>query len=148
VLFNGIELSPDGSTLAVSTRTPDGQGNIFLTPFPSADRRWVVTTDGGTSPRFSADGRELFYLSGLRDDAGGLYGKLMRVPVTLHPSVTIGVPAALVAESDTLSLAGFSVSPDGQRFLMSTAAPAAAGEGPRVVLVQNWGAGLATSQAP
>ncbi|HVT48417.1 MAG TPA: protein kinase [Vicinamibacterales bacterium] len=148
VLFNGIDLSPDGSTLAVSTRNPDGQGNIFLTPFPSADRRWVVTTDGGTSPRFSADGRELFYLSGLRDDAGGLYGKLMRVPVTLHPSVTIGVPAALVAESDTLSLAGFSVSPDGQRFLMSTAAPAAAGEGPRVVLVQNWVAGLATSQAP
>jgi hypothetical protein len=142
------DLSPDGSSLAMAVRDPNGQMNVVLTPFPSADRRWIVTTDGGTAPRFAPDGRELFYLSGSRDTVGGSYGKLMRVPITLHPSIAIGAPTALFAESDTLSFAGFSVSPDGQRFLMSAPAPAAPGEGPRVVLVQNWVAGLAKSQAP
>jgi Tol biopolymer transport system component len=143
-----IDVSPDGSTLAVATRGPNGQANVFLTPFPDANRRWGVTTDGGAAPTFSGDSRELFYTSGSRDAAGGLHGKLMRVPITLHPSVTIGVPTMLFTDSDGLNLAGFSVAPDGQRFLMSAAAPAAPGEGPRVVLVQNWVAGLGESRTP
>jgi Tol biopolymer transport system component len=156
-IFDQIALSPDGSTLAVTVRDPDGRANIFLTRFPSGTGRWVVTTSGGTFPAFSADGRELFYAAlGPRDAQGSAHGELMRVPITLQPSITIGAPAALFGDapppggnrnaqesaSGDLALAGFSVSPDGQRFLMSTAAPAAPGEGPRVVLVQNWVAAL------
>jgi hypothetical protein len=140
VLF--ADLSPDGSSLAMAARDPNGQLNIVLTPFPSGSPRWAVTTDGGNFPKFSADGRELFYAAGTRAGDGSTSGRLMRVPIALHPSITIGVPTALFGNTSGLALAGFSVSPDGQRFLMSTPAPAAPGEGPRVVLVQNWVAGL------
>jgi hypothetical protein len=96
---NWFDLSPDASVLAYAMTQPDGQSNIFLTQFPSGNGRWQVTIDGGTLPRFSRDGRELFYLSGSRDASGQPHGRFNAVPVTLDPSVTLGVLAILFDEA-------------------------------------------------
>jgi hypothetical protein len=139
---NWFDLSPDASVLAYAVTQPDGQSNISLTQFPSGSGRWQVTIDGGTLPRFSRDGRELFYLSGSRDAGVPPRGLFNAVPVTLHPTVKLGAPAILFDEARTrpngLSLGWFDVARDG-RFLMSrVVASTAADAQQRAVLFQNW----------
>jgi dipeptidyl aminopeptidase/acylaminoacyl peptidase len=138
---NWFDLSPDASVLAYAVTQPDGQSNIFLTQFPSGSGRWQVTIDGGTLPRFSRDGRELFHLTGSRDAGGRPRGHFNAVPVTLHPAVKLGVPAILFDEAtigpNGPSLGWFDVARDG-RFLMSRPVDPAAENTRRLVLVQNW----------
>ncbi len=138
---NWFDLAPDASVLVYAMNQPGGQSNIFLTQFPSGAGRWQVTIDGGTLPRFSRDGREIFYLTGSRDAGGRPRGQFNAVPVTLHPAVKLGVPAILFDEA-TVGLNGptlgwFDVARDG-RFLMSRMVAPAAGDARRLVLVQNW----------
>jgi len=56
------ELSPDGRWMAYSSNE-SGQPEIYVRPFPDvhSDRR-QVSNAGGTSPLWSRDGRELFYI--------------------------------------------------------------------------------------
>ena len=39
---------------------------MYLSPYPAMDRKWPVSTSGGTQPRWSRDGREVFYREGNR----------------------------------------------------------------------------------
>ena len=56
------EVSPDGRWLAYESNE-SGRVEIFVRPFPDVNRgRSVVSFDGGTRPRWSPDGHELFYL--------------------------------------------------------------------------------------
>jgi eukaryotic-like serine/threonine-protein kinase len=56
--------SPDGHWLAY-TSIESGTNEIYVRPFPSTTGgRWQVSNGGGSQPRWSPDGRELFYLDG------------------------------------------------------------------------------------
>ncbi|HKE82862.1 MAG TPA: protein kinase [Vicinamibacterales bacterium] len=57
-------ISPDGRWLAYQT-DDSGNWDIYVRPFPDVDSgpRVTVSNEGGTQPRWSPDGRELFYLS-------------------------------------------------------------------------------------
>jgi serine/threonine-protein kinase len=53
-------LSPDGRWLAYQsneTRTPE----IYVRPFPGPGRKWQISTEGGTFPVWSRDGREVLF---------------------------------------------------------------------------------------
>jgi serine/threonine-protein kinase len=122
-------LSPDGRWLAYGTLV-QGRREIFVTPFPSAATKHVVSHDGGSEPRWSRDGRELFF----RGPAA-----LMSATVAPGPVFVAGTPRPL------FPLAGFrsarnrqqyDVAPDGQRFLMIRE-PADPGTD-RVVYVDQW----------
>jgi serine/threonine protein kinase/Tol biopolymer transport system component len=75
-------LSPDGRWLAYES-THTGRPEVFVTAFPQSRSavpptapRWQVSTQGGSRPRWSSDGRALFYpslddLSILRADVRG-----------------------------------------------------------------------------
>ena len=127
-----LRLSPDGRWLAYES-AEDG-GGIDVRPFPDVQGgRWRVAREGQV-PVWSPDGRELFYYSGTA---------VMSVRITTDPSFGFGNPETVFEGQYTMGTggAGFSVSPDGQRFLMvkrsstgadDTAAP------PEVVLVLNW----------
>ncbi len=138
--FGRLRLSPDGRWLAYES-AEDG-GGIDVRPFPDVDGgRWRVAGDGARIPVWSPDGRELLYYSGTA---------VMSVRVTTDPSFGFGNPETVFEGQYIMGTggAGFSVSPDGQRFLMvkrsgtrtddtargleREAAP------PEVVLVQNW----------
>lgn len=56
-------LSPDGSRLAYASNE-SGQFDIYVDSFPEPGRRVRVTTAGATEPRWSADGRELYFRRG------------------------------------------------------------------------------------
>lgn len=129
-----FDASPDGALLA-HTIDSTGPQDIFLTQFPSGTGRWQVSRGASpNTPRFSHDGRELFYFNG---------SQLMAVPITSNPLARVGQAAPLfdmnALERTGLSArAGFDVSSDGRRFLMSRLASPNENGGRRLILIQNW----------
>jgi serine/threonine-protein kinase len=83
-----------------------GVSQVFVRPFPTGDTQWPVSVKGASSPRWSRDGRELFYREG---------GKLMSVPVRFSPSFEAGKPQVVLEES----YAPYDVDLTGQRFVMA-----------------------------
>jgi len=104
--------SPDGRWLAYVS-DESGRDEIYVQPYPGPGGKWPISTEGGTEPRWSADGHELFYRLG---------DKLMIVEVQSEPAFTSGRPQ-LVFEGpyltdDPFATPNYDISPDGQRFLM------------------------------
>ncbi|HXI20241.1 MAG TPA: hypothetical protein VNH46_04110, partial [Gemmatimonadales bacterium] len=132
----GAALSPDGRWLAYMSNE-SGPDEIYVRPFPNTSTgRWQVSTEGGSAPRWSHSGRELFYQS-----AGG---DLMVVPITPGATFQPGTPRALFS----LVTAGlmpsgivplYDLTPDDQRFLMVRLAAVnqTPGQG-QLVVVDNW----------
>ena len=58
---NQPRLSPDGRVLAYTVNQIAGP-DVFLQPYPNG-RRVAVSVGGGLDPEWSADGKELFYLT-------------------------------------------------------------------------------------
>ena len=54
-------LSPSGKWLAYVT-TESGAPEVYVTTFPSGEGKWQATQDGGGSPHWSRDGKQLFYV--------------------------------------------------------------------------------------
>ena len=99
-----------------------GRGEIFVTPFPGAGTVIPISTHGGNGPRWSRDGRELFYLS--RDS-------MMVVDIQTEPRFKASSPRALFE----YKYAGYDVAPDG-RFVMIDTDPSQPPT--RLVMVSNW----------
>lgn len=102
---------------------------MYLTTRQGAGRV-QVSSRGGNSPLWSHDGRELFYQSGRR---------LMSVLVPLGDSLDVGNSRVLF-DGPYFALGrdpNFSVSPDGQRFLMLRPV-ATTSAGAEIVITLNW----------
>jgi hypothetical protein len=54
--------SPLGGLIAY-TSDPRGSMQVIVETFPRSDKKWTVSTAGGYEPRWSSDGREIYYLS-------------------------------------------------------------------------------------
>jgi len=81
------EFSPDGRFVAYDT-DESGRSEIKVQAFPEATDRWPVSTGGGSGPRWSADGREIYFVA---PD-----GKMMVVPVETRGSrFEAGTPVVL-----------------------------------------------------
>lgn len=122
--------SPDGKWMAfVGDETGDYQ--VYVTAYPGPGPTVPVSTKGGLSPIWSADGRELFFRLG---------SKVMAATMTSAAPLGFSVPVELFDGPYTLDLKGHQredVARDG-RFLMvenSDDFP--------IVIVQNWAAELA-----
>ena len=74
--------SPDGRTIAYASNE-SGQFDIYLDTFPKPGRRVRLTTAGGTEPRWSVDGGELFFRRGSELNAVELDGLEVRSIVRL-----------------------------------------------------------------
>jgi hypothetical protein len=132
------QISPD-SRWMVYTSNESGQNQIYVRPFPEVNSgRWQISTSGGDSPLWSRDGREIFYRNG---------DSVMVVSVKTAPTFSIETPKILfrgtyvgnVFQPNNIDFATWDVSPDGKRFLMMKEAGAAAGGGPRkIIIVANW----------
>jgi serine/threonine-protein kinase len=77
-------ISPDGRWLAYQSDL-SGDWEIYVQPRAERDGpRSTVSTKGGTQPRWSRDGRELYYVSSR--------GEMMRVPVGTGATWSPGTP--------------------------------------------------------
>ena len=107
-------LSPDGRYVAyVSSET--GRYEIYVRPTSGTAGKWLISTDGGVEPVWSAGGSELFYRDG---------DKLLAVDVVTHARFEYGKPRVLfegryrLGEVNRDDTRNYDVAPDGRRFLM------------------------------
>ena len=135
------QVSPDGRWLAYQS-DETGRFEVYVRPYPDVNAgRWLVSTTGGTAPRWSGDGRELFYYDG---------EALVRVSIAATgPSLAHGRPARLFPLKPFGGRLGphFDVAPDGQRFLVLMPGTIEAPRNASLVLVQNWAQALTTRLA-
>jgi Tol biopolymer transport system component len=126
-------LSRDGKWLAYGS-DETGRYEVYVDTFPPGGGKRQVSTTGGNSPMWRADGRELFYHAS--------DGTLMATPITPGAGTVGGPPVALFsfAPGGNLVTPYYSVTPDGQRFLLSKLVQHG-GETPLTVLV-DWPAQL------
>jgi hypothetical protein len=129
-------LSPDGKWLAY-TSNESGSWDVYVKSFPSLDRKWRISPDGGSRPRWRRDGKELYYLA--------LDQKLMSVAVKGEAAFTAGPPAALfqlqiIPTPPTQGRQQYAVASNGDRFLVNTMVEPAIPT--PVTIVLNWTAAL------
>jgi serine/threonine-protein kinase len=119
------QLSPDGRHVAYVSDA-SGQYEIYVRPFPTGEGRTTVSAHGGGQPRWSPDGKELFYAEG---------GTLIAVSVSTDPMFSV-CSATRLFEHPTLTGGGrypkYDVSADGREFIFAEA------EEPSIRVVQNW----------
>ena len=122
------EISPDGQYLAYQSNE-SGHEEIYVHRFPSGEGRWQVSATGGTLPRWSPKGNELFFVA---DD------DLMVVDVQTQPAFRLGTPKKLFSGRplNLSSMSDYDVSPDGRRILVVQREGSATV--PRITAVQNW----------
>jgi hypothetical protein len=124
-------VSPDSHWVALVTNE-SGKFEIVVQSFPQIAAKWQVSTAGGIGPRWSVDGRELYFTAPdatimtvplLRSAAGIPFGK----PAVLFQSRIVGATTAP-------NKAEYDVSRDG-RFLINQATDEAL---PPIQLILNW----------
>jgi Tol biopolymer transport system component len=117
--------SPDGRWIAFQSGET-GRAEIYVQPFPGPGPKLQISVGGGTRPRWRRDGRELFYVA--PDN------RLMAVPVTEgSSSLDAAIPSSLFTLPRSWTF-GYEPSPDGQRFLVSTAVSDAS----PITVILNW----------
>jgi dipeptidyl aminopeptidase/acylaminoacyl peptidase len=145
LLPNGSEaqraqVSPDGRFLAY-TSDESGRQEVYVQPFaPSYEKppsgKWQVSTNSGSSPRWSRDGKELFYMA---FDGTILSSATRTSGATFEHDPPKLLFQSEVPQSEVESGGGFrfAVSADGQRFLVRELPPEANQQPPLTVVV-NW----------
>lgn len=120
--------SPDGRWVAYMS-DESGRWEVFVTPYPKADGKWQISTDGGIEPVWSPDGRELFY----REKS-----KMMAVSIETSPSFKAGKPKMLFEKMyySYSYTSSYDIHPDGNRFLMIEAEEEP--DSNQISIVLNW----------
>ena len=127
--------SPDGHWIAYDS-DESGRPEVYVQPYPGPGARYVVSRDGGTSPAWARDGRELFYQAPGADRQVAM----MSTAVTTTPEFATGTPQKLFQGLFVTSglSRSYNVSPDGRRFIMVQPREQAPLPVSQIVVVQNW----------
>ena len=119
------QFSPDGRWLTyVSDET--GSYQVYLVPYPGPGPKVAVSVDGGLSPLWSNDGREVLFRKS---------GRVIAASITTTPALSAGRPVELFDGPYTVDLMGhqrWAIGPDGRFLMVENSDPY------RVVLLQNW----------
>jgi Tol biopolymer transport system component len=122
-----VRFSPDGRWIAF-TSDESGRTEVYVAPFPATGGKRLVSAGGGRAPRWSRDGRELYYLSADQH--------LVTVPVRTVPSFELGHAVALFAMKNGVRWIEYDVAADGKRFLVIV--PELSGNSQPLTAVSNW----------
>jgi serine/threonine-protein kinase len=129
--------SPDGRWIAYQS-SESGRSEVYVRSFPVGSGKWQISDGGGADPRWSGEGRELYF----RTDDGLMVASVQ----TSKTSLQAGKPRSLIAGDyrgglQGLGVQGFTFSdydatPDGSRFVLFPRE----GDGRRghVTLVTRW----------
>jgi serine/threonine protein kinase/Tol biopolymer transport system component len=116
------QVSPDGRWIAyVSDET--GRREVYVQSFPEPAGARLVSTGGGINPRWSRDGRTLFYQS---------QGAMMSLGIDPGPPLVVAQPERLF---ELESLGAYDVAADGRFLFVDLPSDIAPRE---IDIVQNW----------
>jgi Tol biopolymer transport system component len=127
-------VSPDGHWLAYASNE-SGINEVYVRPFPSTSGgRWQVSNGGGMEPRWSPDGRELYFLDGsVRLVAATIRAAASGVDVTdLRPLFDASGMAIDIFHTS------YDVLPDGRGFVFARQRSERSAMQPALVEVENW----------
>jgi serine/threonine protein kinase len=140
--LSGAKFSPDGRFVAF-TSDESGRFELYVQTFPRSNQRWQISSDGGSSPRWRRDGKELFYVSAKN--------AVMSVETKTSPTFAVSKPRVLFQRKEYFTYmanrrskgqlpdVGFEVTRDGTRFLTQVPDPEV--PNPPITVVFNWLAG-------
>jgi serine/threonine-protein kinase len=131
--------SPDGKWIAY-TSNATGRSEVYVRAFPpSPDRPWPVSNQGGSRPRWRADGGSLYFLEPAQAGQQSLVAASVQASGARFET---GAPHELFKIDAVLANLAFpfDVSRDGQRFLIYRASSAVGP--PPLTVVTDWRAQL------
>ena len=118
--------SPDGRYVAF-TSDLGGRRDVYVAPFPGPGPMRIVSTSPASHARWSADGRELFYV--------GADGSVNAAPIRTSPALEIGKPQRLFTRGSRARWIAYDLTRDG-RFIALEPMTFAAEQPLHVIL--NW----------
>ena len=118
------QVSPDGRWVAYQS-AETGAPEIYIQPFPRPGAKTRISTQGGTSPRWSRNGRELFYW-------GNVPATLMAVDISAGAVIQPGPPRPLF---QLLAGTTWDVTPAPDRFLIEQTSQTT---GSKIATVTDW----------
>ena len=129
-------ISPDGRWIAYQAN-PLGRFEVYVQPFPELGDLHQVSTEGGASPVWHQNGRELFYRRGRM---------MISVPITATGrSFEFGNPRTLFERpyvmegSDVGGGRSYALAPDGRFLMIKEQQGLEGGSGPtEIVVILNW----------
>jgi Tol biopolymer transport system component len=125
------KISPDGHWLAYQSGE-SGVIQVYVVAFGGGQGKWQVSANGGTMPRWSKDGKELYYF----DPTSNLFA----VPIKASgSSLQFGTPQTLISNWTITSAPFYDVSPDGKKILLDRVSQQVSQS---VTVVTNFTAGL------
>jgi hypothetical protein len=120
-------VSPNGKWLAYQS-DENGHTDIFVISLEHRESKWQVSPNGGDTPRWRGDGKELFYLDASR--------RMTVVPVTENGNVLdFGPPQTLFATTLRPQSRPYDVTKDGSKFLVDVLVDQ---DSPTVVVLNDW----------
>ena len=128
------QLSPDGSWLAY-TSDESGRDQVYLRRFPLMNPRLLVSAGGGSQPRWSADGRELFYISANQEMMSVTFDASSDPP-TLSSSRVL-FKTRIAPATGLLSFCNYDVDSERRRFLIA-APPITVNPLQQIAVIVNW----------
>ena len=109
-------VSPDGKWLAYAS-TETGRFEVYVTTMAPSAAKKAVTNGGGVDPKWSRNGKEIFYVHSVT-------GELMSVELKTENGLDIGARRRIhPGPLKWGSVHSFSETPDGSRFLVWTFDP-------------------------
>jgi hypothetical protein len=118
------QFSPDGKWLAHVA-----QRQVFVQPFPPTGARTQISSQGAAQPRWSRDGKKLYFIAPDR--------KLLEVAIDTRGGVLLPSAPRLLFQTRIIApnfvLFQYDVAPDDSRFLINSLRP----EAP-LTLLGNW----------
>jgi serine/threonine-protein kinase len=125
------EFSPDGRWLAYASNE-SGRQQVYVRAYPQGGK-WLISSDGGSEPLWTRDGKHLFY----RADA-----RVWAVDLDAAAGFRPGRPRLLFSQADQYLSTGpgrtWDLSLDGRRLLMVKEEENAPQPVTRLSLIQNW----------
>ncbi|MGE5189815.1 MAG: protein kinase domain-containing protein [Gemmatimonadota bacterium] len=133
--FGGM-ISPDGRWIAYTGEYEGGLRHIYVQRYPTLAGRWQVSRNGGAAPRWSRDGKELFFFWN---------DEVLAAPVQLAPTFAPGEPRPLFKIEHPATTNEYNdiydVAPDGKRFIV-VVRQKENDQAPRLDVILNFGSRL------
>jgi serine/threonine-protein kinase len=126
------EFSLDGRWLAYVSNESK-RSEVYIRSFPDGKSTLQVSSDGGMSPVWATDGRELFYWN-----IG--FTRMMKVDISPGQNLSAGTPKPLFefAASGSAMIRTYDITPDGRRFLIQEKKSLALPPVTELSLLRNW----------
>jgi len=122
-----LKISPDGKSMAYSAGFADEIAlEIYVAPFPGPGAKIQISTRGGSNPKWSRDGKELFYTEG---------APFIQTPKLMSVNMA-AVPPGRPQVVATLPSPSFDVTPNPNRFLVRR--PEGQDPGSTIIVITNW----------